>query len=343
LKYILHDEGRIVVNGSSAIYEYHLKDHLGNTRVAFQENDDVKPVQSTDYYPFGLAMNVNEASDNKYLYNGKEKQELTDWLDYGARMYDTSLGRFMTIDPYSDSYYSLSHYGYCANNPISSRDENGEWINNVIGGLVGAAVEYTTQAAVNFAKGQNWKDALYNNVDFADVGVAGVEGAITSGGSVIRRVAISAGSEIVKAAVDINSDGISIETDVSTVASDAAIGTAFSLGGSKASSALVENSTEGAVKAASSNVKAQAKNLTKANNVVKNGNLNSKADLPREAFNKFNTAKTNLGTTQTLNSTVGKANVNIMGTQVNAAGEATKTIVNTSAQGAKDLKEDLLK
>jgi hypothetical protein len=70
LKYILHDEGRIVVNGSSAIYEYHLKDHLGNTRVAFQENDDVKPVQSTDYYPFGLAMNVNEASDIKYLYNG---------------------------------------------------------------------------------------------------------------------------------------------------------------------------------------------------------------------------------------------------------------------------------
>ncbi|NEW81392.1 MAG: hypothetical protein GZ094_03380 [Mariniphaga sp.] len=38
LKYLLFDEG--LVNKSSGVYsyEYHLKDHLGNTRVAFQPN-----------------------------------------------------------------------------------------------------------------------------------------------------------------------------------------------------------------------------------------------------------------------------------------------------------------
>jgi len=38
LKYLLFDEG--MVNKSSGVYsyEYHLKDHLGNTRVAFQPN-----------------------------------------------------------------------------------------------------------------------------------------------------------------------------------------------------------------------------------------------------------------------------------------------------------------
>ena len=117
LKYILHDEGRIAVNGSSAIYEYHLKDHLGNTRVAFQENQS-DPVQSTDYYPFGLSMNMSQLSDNKYLYNGKELQEQTDWLDYGARMYDVSIARFHTKDPLAETFGYQSIYVYAGNNPI---------------------------------------------------------------------------------------------------------------------------------------------------------------------------------------------------------------------------------
>ena len=53
LNYLLFEEGLVNKSSVAYTYEYHLKDHLGNTRVAFQPNGgSTTTTQVAEYYPF---------------------------------------------------------------------------------------------------------------------------------------------------------------------------------------------------------------------------------------------------------------------------------------------------
>ncbi len=87
-----------------------------------------------DYYPFGSIMPGRKfSSDYRYGFNGMEQDEEiknTDGssLDFGARMYDPRVSRWLSVDPLAKQYVSLSPYNYVANSPIVFIDPDGKKI-----------------------------------------------------------------------------------------------------------------------------------------------------------------------------------------------------------------------
>lgn len=89
-------------------------------------------VSYSDYYPFGVQMPGRNGStgDYRYGFNGMEKDDEVkgsgNSYDFGARMHDPRVGRFLSRDPKESNYPWQSTYVYAANSPIYLVDENGE-------------------------------------------------------------------------------------------------------------------------------------------------------------------------------------------------------------------------
>ena len=121
---LITEEGYIALQENNKYY-YYLKDHQGNNRVVVDEDENI--VEVNHYYPFGGVFEPT-GDVQRYKYNGKEyiADGGMNWYDYGARHYDPAIGRFTTMDPLAEKYYSTSPYVYCDNNPILYIDPTGE-------------------------------------------------------------------------------------------------------------------------------------------------------------------------------------------------------------------------
>ena len=108
---------------------YHHPDHLSGASVDTNENGEI--LQLTDYYPYGDERIEETTTDfhNDYTYTGKERDEDTKLLYYEARYYNSHIGRFISIDPWSGDItdpQSLNKYAYVRNNPLKYTDPSGK-------------------------------------------------------------------------------------------------------------------------------------------------------------------------------------------------------------------------
>jgi len=73
--------------------------------------------------------NYSEENAYRYGFNGKENDNEVkgegNQQDYGMRIYDPRLGRFLSVDPISHLYPMLTPYQFASNSPISGIDMDG--------------------------------------------------------------------------------------------------------------------------------------------------------------------------------------------------------------------------
>jgi RHS repeat-associated protein len=85
------------------------------------------------HYPFGSTMPKRSFSSSSYRYgfNGKENDNEIkgegNSLDFGARIYDSRLGRFLSLDPLQEKFPSESNYIFAGNSPIYMMDVDGKF------------------------------------------------------------------------------------------------------------------------------------------------------------------------------------------------------------------------
>jgi len=124
---------------------FELSNHLGNVLVTVSDrklsvdsnNDGVvdyytaNVVTANDYYPFGMVENDRQFSqpNSSFRYGFNDKENDNDIengaQDYGMRINDVRLGRFLSIDPITKKYPELTPYQFASNTPIWGVDIDG--------------------------------------------------------------------------------------------------------------------------------------------------------------------------------------------------------------------------
>ena len=133
----------------SKLYEgkrnYELTNHLGNVMAVINDRKtdslsgttkvgfNAVVISATDYYPFGMAIDSRSYTSSLYRYgfNGKENDKETGEQDYGMRIYDPRIAKFLSVDPLMKKYPELSTYAFAGNTPIQAIDLDGRepWYN----------------------------------------------------------------------------------------------------------------------------------------------------------------------------------------------------------------------
>jgi hypothetical protein len=296
---------------------YELSNHLGNVLSVISDKvipsfeagnlagmlADVRVAQ--DYSPFGVVLsgrNFEVDGGYRYGYNTQERVDEIAPGHYTAEFweYDSRTSRRWNLDPVPDE--SESQYAVNKNNPIQYNDPNGDCPTCIIGGLIGAAVDYGTQVASNYIKGK--ENIFTDNINLTSIGVAAVEGFVTSGASVTKnvgaKIAIKTAATIINNTVEIKSskDGIKVKVEKNVV--------------NIAKNSLIDATVDGLAKVVTPGAKTVQKQLSKTGfnkgqvaKTVKSGLNSANVDVTRKVNNAVKTGADKLvkGTSKAISTT----------------------------------------
>jgi RHS repeat-associated protein len=176
---------------------FELTNHLGSVlvtisdkKIGVDQNTDgtvdyytADVISAQDFYPFGQLMPGRQyGALGRYGFNGKEQDPETKGsgaqYDYGFRIYDPRLGKFLSVDPLTRNFPMLTPYQYASNNPVEGVDLDGlEYVSSkkvrieVIYGRVKLKLDNMTTVVKNSLKAynedpKNWKPGEIG-VDFS--------------------------------------------------------------------------------------------------------------------------------------------------------------------------------
>jgi RHS repeat-associated protein len=127
------------------------------------EKEDSRTFFGVNYQSFGSPMTGRTFSSEKYRFgfNGKENDNevkgVGNQIDFGARIYDPRLGRFLSIDPDHKKFPYWTPYLYAGNTPTLYVDIDGKgpgtrfiFFEGSIGIGVGAAALYIEQSGIAY-------------------------------------------------------------------------------------------------------------------------------------------------------------------------------------------------
>ncbi|WP_207512921.1 LamG-like jellyroll fold domain-containing protein [Longitalea luteola] len=123
--------------------QYELTNHLGNVLATVSDRkygvssagssliDHYEPhiVNAQDYYPFGMMSRVANGKAYRFGFQGQmtdnEVKGFGNQIDFGFRVYDPRIGKFLSIDPLTPKYPQYSPYHFSSNQPNHARELEG--------------------------------------------------------------------------------------------------------------------------------------------------------------------------------------------------------------------------
>jgi RHS repeat-associated protein len=120
-------EGRAIYEGETWKLEFDYKDHTGNTRASFKaDGNRLVHTAKTDTDPFGVILKTGQENSfqNRHEMQGHEREKTfgLNRINFGARSYNPTIGRFDRVDPLAELDLHLSNYSYVGNNPLKYVD-----------------------------------------------------------------------------------------------------------------------------------------------------------------------------------------------------------------------------